>query len=146
MYTYNEQEEAETERYLSHAQILAIYFSVAILVSLYFAFREVVPPSSPLSIHLSIPPSLTQPPRSSPRLLYAYLLWATCGFFGSHRFYTKRRFSGAVFLFSFGLCGIGWALDGVMTYYLVRARCEEMREEGVEMGQKYEKVSGDICD
>lgn len=43
-------------------------------------------------------------------LLVGYLLWVF-GFLGAHRFYFGRPISGTVYLFTFGLLGIGWIID-----------------------------------
>ena len=43
-------------------------------------------------------------------LLIGYLLWIF-GFLGAHRFYFGRPVSGTVYLFTFGLLGIGWLVD-----------------------------------
>ena len=43
-------------------------------------------------------------------LLVGYLLWIF-GFLGAHRFYFGRPVSGTVYLFTFGLFGIGWFVD-----------------------------------
>ena len=43
-------------------------------------------------------------------LLVGYLLWIF-GFLGGHRFYFGRPVSGTVYLFTFGLLGIGWLVD-----------------------------------
>jgi TM2 domain-containing membrane protein YozV len=43
-------------------------------------------------------------------LLVGYLLWIF-GFLGAHRFYYGRPVSGTVYLFTFGLLGIGWIID-----------------------------------
>ena len=43
-------------------------------------------------------------------LLVGYLLWIF-GFLGAHRFYFGRPVSGTVYLFTFGLLGIGWLVD-----------------------------------
>ena len=43
-------------------------------------------------------------------LLVGYLLWIL-GFLGAHRFYFGRPVSGTVYLFTFGLLGIGWLVD-----------------------------------
>ena len=44
---------------------------------------------------------------------FAYLLWLPFffGVNGLHRFYTGRWISGLVWLFTFGLCGIGQVID-----------------------------------
>ena len=39
-----------------------------------------------------------------------YLLWIF-GFTGSHRFYFGKPISGAIWFFTFGLCGVGWLID-----------------------------------
>jgi len=39
-----------------------------------------------------------------------YILWIF-GFTGSHRFYFGRPISGAIWLFTLGLLGIGWIID-----------------------------------
>ena len=43
-------------------------------------------------------------------LLVGYLLWIFW-FLGAHRFYFGRPVSGTVYLFTFGLLGIGWLVD-----------------------------------
>ena len=39
-----------------------------------------------------------------------YLLWIF-GFLGAHRFYFGKPISGTIWLFTFGLFGIGWLID-----------------------------------
>ena len=39
-----------------------------------------------------------------------YILWAF-GFTGSHRFYYGKPVSGTIWLFTLGLCGVGWIVD-----------------------------------
>ena len=43
-------------------------------------------------------------------LLVGYVLWIL-GFLGAHRFYFGRPVSGTIYLFTFGLLGIGWIID-----------------------------------
>ncbi len=44
-------------------------------------------------------------------LLVAYLLWFFLGTFGAHRFYLEKPGTGILYLFTFGLFGIGWLVD-----------------------------------
>lgn len=39
-----------------------------------------------------------------------YLLWIF-GFMGAHRFYYGRPITGILWMFTLGLCGIGWLVD-----------------------------------
>ncbi|GAM24324.1 hypothetical protein SAMD00019534_074990 [Acytostelium subglobosum LB1] len=41
----------------------------------------------------------------------AYLLWFFFGIFGAHRFYLHKNGSGFIYLFTLGICGIGWLVD-----------------------------------
>ncbi len=41
---------------------------------------------------------------------FGYLLWIF-GFTGSHRFYYGKPVSGTIWLFTFGVFGIGWLVD-----------------------------------
>ncbi|KAK7088166.1 uncharacterized protein [Littorina saxatilis] len=47
-------------------------------------------------------------PRS---LADAYILWFPCGLFGFHHFYLRNYGMGFLYLFTFGLLGIGWLVD-----------------------------------
>ncbi|XP_033126577.1 uncharacterized protein LOC117124454 [Anneissia japonica] len=53
-------------------------------------------------------------------LLDAYILLLPLGFFGAHHFYLKRTGWGFLYLFTFGLCGLGWLLDLFRMPYLVK--------------------------
>ena len=50
----------------------------------------------------------------------AYTLWLFLGFFGVHRFYLGRVGSGLIYLFTFGLCGIGLIYDLFVIPRMVR--------------------------
>ena len=41
----------------------------------------------------------------------AYLLWFFFGLIGAHKFYVGKVGMGIVYLFTFGLLGVGWFLD-----------------------------------
>jgi TM2 domain-containing membrane protein YozV len=43
-------------------------------------------------------------------ILIGYCCWIF-GFFGAHRFYFGKRKTGLLWLFTFGLLGIGWFID-----------------------------------
>ena len=60
------------------------------------------------------------PPKSTG---VAYLLWACCfvGACGLHRFYTRRYVTGTLWLFTFGLLGIGQFVDLFLAEGLVRS-------------------------
>lgn len=45
------------------------------------------------------------------RLRVASFLWCLFGFTGAHRFYTKHTITGFIWLFTCGLCGVGWIVD-----------------------------------
>ncbi len=53
----------------------------------------------------------------------AYTLWALLGLFGAHRFYVGRPVSGLVWMFTGGLCGIGWIID----FFMLPSFVEEVR-------------------
>ncbi len=43
-------------------------------------------------------------------LFVGYLAWLL-GVFGAHRFYYGKPISGVIWMFTLGLCGIGWLVD-----------------------------------
>lgn len=49
----------------------------------------------------------------------AYLLWFFLGLWGIHRMYCGKWISGFIWLFTFGLFGIGWFLDLFLTSGMV---------------------------
>jgi len=53
------------------------------------------------------------------KLLLAYLFLFCLGFFGIHRFYLGRTFSGLIYLFSGGLCGVGVFVDIFLLPFMI---------------------------
>ena len=41
----------------------------------------------------------------------AYLLWFFLGMYGGHKFYLGEPGLGVLYLFTLGLCGVGWFVD-----------------------------------
>jgi len=54
-----------------------------------------------------------QPPRDT-GLAYALWVLGVFGLCGVHRLYMGRWVSGLIWLFTFGLCGVGQLIDAVM--------------------------------
>lgn len=54
----------------------------------------------------------------------AFLLCLFLGYFGAHKFYEGKAGIGVLYLFTGGLCGIGWIIDCIIllcqpnTYYV----------------------------
>ncbi len=58
-----------------------------------------------------VPASYVQPHPHQQKSLQKAYCYALVGFLGTHHFYLKRPKFGVLYLFTFGLCGIGWFLD-----------------------------------
>lgn len=57
----------------------------------------------------------------------AFILWFAClfGFCGIHRFYCKKYVTGAIWLLTFGLFGLGQIVD----LFLINGMVKEVNEE-----------------
>ena len=76
----------------------------------------------------------------------AYLLWATLGVLGIHRFYTGHVGSGLIWLFTGGLCGIGWLVDLFLVPGLVSdANRRNQPQQIVVMGGATQQVAGHVA-
>lgn len=53
---------------------------------------------------------------SNKSLVVAIVLWFFFGLLGIHRFYLGHIVMGFLYLFTAGLCGIGWLIDGVLFF------------------------------
>ncbi len=45
-----------------------------------------------------------------------FLVTLCLGWLGVHRFMQKKYITGAIWFFTLGLCGIGWAIDTVIAF------------------------------
>lgn len=57
---------------------------------------------------------------TSKKLAEAYILGIPFGLFGAHHFYLRRKFFGILYVFTFGLFGIGYLYDLVRMKWLVK--------------------------
>ena len=81
--------------------------------------KKAWPPGSGLRSHpVNLPKPLVM--RQTHSIAIGYLAWIF-GCFGAHRFYFGKPLSGLLWLFTFGLLGIGWIVD----LFLIPAMEEE---------------------
>ena len=59
------------------------------------------------------------PQTGSKDVVVAYLLWFFLGLMGAHRFYLGHAGMGILYLFTFGVFGIGWIIDAIIIPQLV---------------------------
>ncbi len=58
------------------------------------------------------------------KLIFAYVLWLFLGLFGAHRFFLGRWVSGAIYLFTGGILGLGWLVDFILIPAMVAGDCK----------------------
>jgi TM2 domain-containing membrane protein YozV len=85
--------------------------------------------SSPPPIR-AVRPGSPIPERRS--LAVSYLLWCLClvGICGVQRFYNRKPLSGLLWLFTFGLCGLGQLIDLLLLPGVVRQANQSLLLEG----------------
>lgn len=86
---------------------------------------------SQAAMHL---PELVQKKRAS--LSDAYLLAFFLGLFGAHYFYLRRPRWGFLYLFTFGLLGVGWLIDLFRLQFLVSRFNEDTSEQNQDEANK----------
>lgn len=79
-------------------------------------------------------PELVQKTRAS--LSDAYLLAFFLGLFGAHYFYLRRPRWGFLYLFTFGLLGVGWLIDLFRLKFLVSRFNEDTSEQNQDVAKK----------
>ena len=62
-----------------------------------------------------------------------YLLWLL-GCFGAHRFYFGKQITGIIWLFTFGLLGIGWLVDLFLIPSMQREASQRYRAGSLDYG------------
>lgn len=95
------------------AIILIVFLSIYGLIGVLLAFL------------FSLPKYWTVPKH----LPTAYGLWFFFGLLGVHRFYLKVPKSGLAYMFTFGIFGLGWLADAILTPFLYNAACFDQGRE-----------------
>lgn len=70
-------------------------------------------------------------PNNTHSVAVGYVLWIF-GFTGSHRFYYGRPVTGTLWLFTFGLLGIGWLIDLFLIPGMDRAADRKYRSGSID--------------
>ncbi|XP_052807470.1 uncharacterized protein LOC128236572 [Mya arenaria] len=76
-----------------------------------------------------------RPIRGKKSVIEAYLLWLILGLLGGHHFYLKRPGFAVLYIFTFGLGGVGWFIDLFRLPYLV-SRCNKLDHENATDNKK----------
>jgi TM2 domain-containing membrane protein YozV len=74
----------------------------------------------------------------------AYLLLVFLGLYGAHRFYVGQTGMGILYLFTAGLCGIGWLVDLFLTASLVREVNARIDYEERVAAQQLQQMAGRV--
>ncbi|MEB3271074.1 MAG: TM2 domain-containing protein [Synechococcus sp.] len=85
-----------------------------------------------MSSHHPLPSLRPAPPGQERRsLALSYLLWCLClvGVCGLQRFYNRKPLSGLLWLFSFGLCGLGQLVDLLLLPTLVQEANQALQQQ-----------------
>ena len=77
------------------------------------ATQTAAQPSSPDRAHVTRASRKATEPHAPKSVGVAYLWWFFLGLFGGHHFYLGRTALGLLYLFTLGLCGLGWLADMV---------------------------------
>lgn len=54
-------------------------------------------------------------------IITEFILCLFLGYFGAHKFYERKIGLGILYLFTFGLCGIGWLIDLIVLFFKIPA-------------------------
>ncbi len=71
------------------------------------------PQNEPTQVIVNNTTIINQPNGKEKNKWVAFLLCLFLGEFGFHKFYEGKILMGIIYLFTFGLCGIGWLVDAI---------------------------------
>jgi len=78
-------------------------------------------------------------------LCIAYIWWFFLGLFGAHRFYLEKYITGAIWLITGGICGIGWFVDlFVMPCMTAEANNKEKEPQNVVYQVVYQQAAPQV--